>query len=106
MSNNKHTVRSESDVVLEQDIEPAARTGRRIVGHCTVFGLALLVGWVARQQLWQVNDIVFAAFRDGQVEVYMQGACSGCPSSTATLKHGIEARLREVIPEVEGVIAL
>jgi Fe-S cluster biogenesis protein NfuA len=52
------------------------------------------------------GDIVFAAFRDGQVEVYMQGACSGCPSSTATLKHGIEARLREVIPEVEGVIAL
>ena len=52
------------------------------------------------------GDIVFASFRDGMVEVYMQGACSGCPSSTATLKHGIEARLREVIPEVEGVIAL
>ena len=52
------------------------------------------------------GDIVFAAFRDGMVEVYMHGACSGCPSSSATLKHGIEARLREVIPEVEGVIAL
>ena len=52
------------------------------------------------------GDIVFAAFRNGIVEVYMQGACSGCPSSTATLKNGIEARLRDVIPEVEGVIAL
>ena len=44
--------------------------------------------------------------RDGMVEVYMHGACSGCPGSTATLKHGIEARLREEIPEVEGVVAL
>ena len=52
------------------------------------------------------GDIVFAGFRNGMVEVYMQGACSGCPSSTATLKHGIEARLREEIPEVEGVVAL
>ena len=52
------------------------------------------------------GDIVFAGFRDGIVEVYMQGACSGCPSSTATLKHGIEMRLREEIPEVEGVVAL
>jgi Fe-S cluster biogenesis protein NfuA len=52
------------------------------------------------------GDIVFAAFRDGLVEVYMQGACSGCPSSTATLKHGIEARLRDEIPEVVGVVAL
>jgi Fe-S cluster biogenesis protein NfuA len=52
------------------------------------------------------GDIVFAAFRDGMVEVYMHGACSGCPSSTATLKHGIEARLRDEFPEVTGVIAL
>jgi len=52
------------------------------------------------------GDIVFAGFRDGWVEVYMQGACSGCPSSTATLKLGIEARLREEFPEVEGVVAL
>jgi len=52
------------------------------------------------------GDIVFAGFRDGLVEVYMQGACSGCPSSTATLRHGIEARLRDEIPEVEGVVAL
>jgi len=52
------------------------------------------------------GDIVFAGFRDGIVEVYMQGACSGCPSSTATLKMGIEMRLREAVPEVLEVVAL
>jgi len=52
------------------------------------------------------GDIVFSAFRDGIVELYLRGSCSGCPSSTATLKLGIEARLREAIPEVQGVIAL
>jgi Fe-S cluster biogenesis protein NfuA len=52
------------------------------------------------------GDIVFAGFRDGQVEVYLQGACSGCPSSMATLKNGIEARLRQELPEVQGVVAL
>jgi len=52
------------------------------------------------------GDIVFSAFRDGIVELYLHGSCSGCPSSTATLKHGIEARLREAIPEVQGVVAL
>lgn len=52
------------------------------------------------------GDIVFAGFRDGIVELYMQGSCSGCPSSTATLRHGIEARLREAVPEVQGVVAL
>ncbi len=52
------------------------------------------------------GDIVFAGFRDGVVELYLQGACSGCPSSTATLKLGIEQRLREDIPEVLEVVAL
>jgi Fe-S cluster biogenesis protein NfuA len=52
------------------------------------------------------GDVVFAGFRDGIVELYMQGSCSGCPSSTATLRMGIEARLREAIPEVQGVEAL
>jgi len=52
------------------------------------------------------GDIVFAGYQDGVVELYMQGSCQGCPSSTATLKMGIEARLRELIPEVREVIAL
>lgn len=49
------------------------------------------------------GDIVFRGFRDGIVKLRMQGACSGCPSSRATLKHGVENMLRHYIPEVMGV---
>jgi len=52
------------------------------------------------------GEITFAGFHDGIVEVYLQGACAGCPSSTITLKMGIEARLKEEIPEVSEVVAL
>ena len=52
------------------------------------------------------GDIIFAGFRDGVVELYMQGACQGCPSSTLTLKMGIEQRLREAVPEVRTVEAI
>ncbi len=49
------------------------------------------------------GDIIFRGFRDGVVRLHMQGACSGCPSSTATLKHGIENMLRHYVPEVRQV---
>ncbi len=49
------------------------------------------------------GDIVFDRFEDGIVYLHMRGACSGCPSSTATLKSGIENMLRHFIPEVEEV---
>ena len=49
------------------------------------------------------GDIVFRGFRDGVVRLHMQGACSGCPSSAATLKHGIENMLRHYVPEVLSV---
>lgn len=52
------------------------------------------------------GDIIFAGYRDGVVEVYLQGSCSGCPSSTMTLKMGIEERLRQEIPEIREVVAL
>jgi Fe-S cluster biogenesis protein NfuA len=52
------------------------------------------------------GDITFDRFEDGVVYVHMQGSCSGCPSSTATLKDGIETRLRDVIPEVLEVVAV
>lgn len=52
------------------------------------------------------GDIIFVAFRDGNVQLRMSGACGGCPSSTATLKAGIEARLRHFIPEVLSVEAV
>ena len=52
------------------------------------------------------GDIVFRSFDDGIVYLNMQGACSGCPSSTMTLKHGIENMLKHYIPEVQEVQAI
>jgi Fe-S cluster biogenesis protein NfuA len=52
------------------------------------------------------GDIVFHDFEDGVVYLHMQGSCSGCPSSTATLKAGIENMLRHYIPEVVEVRAI
>ncbi len=49
------------------------------------------------------GDIVYRGFEDGIVYLHMQGSCSGCPSSTATLKHGIENLLRHFVPEVAEV---
>ncbi len=52
------------------------------------------------------GDIVFRRFEDGIVYLHMQGSCSGCPSSRATLKHGIENMLRYYVPEVQSVQAV
>jgi len=49
------------------------------------------------------GDITFKGYRDGVVYLNMRGACSGCPSSTATLKHGIENLLRHFVPDVTEV---
>jgi len=51
------------------------------------------------------GDIRYRGFREGVVYLAMQGACSGCPSSTATLKHGIEGLLKHYVPEVVEVRA-
>ena len=51
------------------------------------------------------GDITFKGFRDGIVYLGMKGACSGCPSSTATLKHGIENLFKHFLPEVQAVEA-
>jgi Fe-S cluster biogenesis protein NfuA len=49
------------------------------------------------------GDITFKGYRDGVVYLNMRGACSGCPSSTATLKNGIENLLRHFVPDVTEV---
>ncbi len=51
------------------------------------------------------GDITFRGFREGVVYLTMKGACSGCPSSTATLKHGIQNLLRHFLPDVQSVEA-
>lgn len=50
------------------------------------------------------GDIELEKYQDGIVYLKMQGSCAGCPSSLMTLKHGVETRLKEKIPEIEEVI--
>jgi Fe-S cluster biogenesis protein NfuA len=52
------------------------------------------------------GDITFKGFRDGVVYLTMKGSCAGCPSSTATLKHGIQNLLRHFLPDVQAVEAV
>ena len=52
------------------------------------------------------GDIVYRGFQKGTVFLALQGACSGCPSSTMTLKNGIESLLKHYVPEVEKVEAV
>jgi Fe-S cluster biogenesis protein NfuA len=51
------------------------------------------------------GDIVYRGYKDGTLYLAMQGACSGCPSSTVTLKRGIEGLIKHYVPEVETVEA-
>jgi len=52
------------------------------------------------------GDIAYKGYRDGRLYLTMHGACSGCPSSTVTLKRGIESLIRHYVPEVETVEAV
>ena len=52
------------------------------------------------------GDISFENFKDGVVTVKLQGSCSGCPSSTLTLKKGVENLLSHYIPEVREVVSI
>ncbi|APH63516.1 NifU family protein [Granulibacter bethesdensis] len=82
--------------VLEEDIRPE---DREIVDQIK----ELLDTRVRPAIAGDGGDIVFRGYRDGVVLLHMQGACSGCPSSRATLKHGIENMLRHYVPEVLAV---
>lgn len=50
------------------------------------------------------GDITFGKYEEGVVYLHLQGACSSCPSSIATLRMGVETRLKEVIPEIKEVV--
>ena len=52
------------------------------------------------------GDITFDRYDEGVVYLHMQGSCAGCPSSTATLKMGIETRLKQAIPDIIEVVAV
>lgn len=52
------------------------------------------------------GDVIFQSFEDGVLRLQLQGACSSCPSSTMTLKHGIEQMLKREVPELKEVISI
>ena len=52
------------------------------------------------------GDVEFAKYEDGVVYLHMRGSCAGCPSSTMTLKMGIETRLQEAVPEIREVVSI
>ncbi|WP_347359416.1 NifU family protein [Bdellovibrio sp.] len=52
------------------------------------------------------GDIVFHKYENSVLYIHMKGACSGCPSSTITLKEGIETRMRELFPEISEVVSV
>jgi Fe-S cluster biogenesis protein NfuA len=84
------------DLFDEEDVDPA---DREVVDQIK----ELLDTRVRPAVAGDGGDIVFRGFREGIVRLHMQGACSGCPSSRATLKHGIENMLRHYVPEVIAV---
>jgi Fe-S cluster biogenesis protein NfuA len=86
----------QADAAPEEDINPA---DQEIVDQIK----ELLDTRVRPAVASDGGDIVFRGYRDGVVRLHMQGACSGCPSSAATLKHGIENMLRHYVPEVVAV---
>jgi len=89
-------IEGEDDAFDEEDVDPA---DQEIVEQIK----ELLDTRVRPAVAGDGGDIVFRGYREGIVRLYLQGACSGCPSSRATLKHGIENMLRHYVPEVVAV---
>jgi Fe-S cluster biogenesis protein NfuA len=93
------------EAVIEQSADgaPAAQTSEDPV----VSQILELIETRVRPAVAQDGgDITFDSFADGIVYLHMQGSCAGCPSSTATLKAGIENMLKHYVPEVTEVRAV
>lgn len=91
------TVPAEEDDRMEDDPADA-----EVIGQIT----DLLETRVRPAVAGDGGDIIYRGFREGVVYLTMQGACAGCPSSSATLKHGIENLLKHYVPEVSEVRAI
>jgi Fe-S cluster biogenesis protein NfuA len=87
---------SAAEVATEEFFEPADSETVEVIKE-------LIATRVRPAVAMDGGDITFKGFKEGTVYLHMQGACSGCPSSTATLKSGIENLLRHFVPGVEAV---
>jgi len=93
--------------IMLEGAQPAAAAGASGEDDDIVVQIKELLDTRVRPAVAQDGgDIVFHSFEEGVVYLHMQGSCSGCPSSTATLKSGIENMLRHYIPEVVEVRAV
>ena len=95
MSDNTGTDSAPGEEFYETDDEPIVATIKELLDTRVRPAVAQDGG-----------DITFKGYRKGTVFLHMKGACAGCPSSTATLKHGIQNLLHHFIPEVQGVEAV
>ena len=86
----------EAEIIVDHTV-PTTETEKKIID--------VLEQYVAPAVAQDGGMIVFRSFNDGVVSLLMRGACSGCPSSTVTLKAGIEALLKKFIPEVKEVVS-
>jgi Fe-S cluster biogenesis protein NfuA len=90
-------------VLLEEAAQPVAREGAEEEDEISAQIRELIETRVRPAVAQDGGDIIFQGFEDGVVYLHMQGSCSGCPSSTATLKMGIENMLKHYVPEVVEV---
>jgi Fe-S cluster biogenesis protein NfuA len=93
-------------VMLDEDLLPAASSASADDDEIVKQIKELLDTRIRPIVAQDGGDIVFSSFEGGIVYLHMRGACAGCPSSTATLKSGIENMLKHFIPEVAEVRAV
>lgn len=88
----------ESAPLSMSDADPTSEVDEKII--------AILDEYVRPAVEGDGGAINFRSFEDGKVNVVLRGSCSGCPSAAVTLKQGIEAMLKSMVPEVEEVVAI
>ena len=93
-------------VILESTATPAAESASGEESEIVTQIKELLDTRVRPAVAQDGGDIIFQGYEDGVVYLHLQGSCSGCPSSTATLKMGIENMLKHYVPEVVEVRAV
>ena len=95
----------------EEKLPFSEKTGKEIIEETKSFStvdnqiINLLEEFVKPAVESDGGEIVFKSFKEGKVTLLMKGACRGCPSSTITLKSGIENLLKQMIPDVKEVVA-
>lgn len=99
----KNFLKTGQKAVIPSDVVPQATVGRNDAEQMII---NLLDNEIRPAVAMDGGDITFERYENGVVFLHMKGACSGCPSSTATLKMGIENRLREMIPDLVEVVAI